>query len=209
MEVSALAGVVLGAVLALASGVFTERLKERRAARASARLVWLELLASWGTVFGAVVQDEWPKTFPFSDDAWTGQRQQLALVLSDSDFRRLQSVYLALRSLSEAPSGERAEPVLLWPLLVMIDRSVLELGEVARIDESQLHQFRTPLAERIGRGSGQVAQLQAMFEDGPARSIRDTMSQALDEFPPELQPRAAEALARALKRSGLSGDEVQ
>jgi hypothetical protein len=111
-------------------------------------------------------------------------------------------VYLALRSLSEARAHERPEPVLLWPLLVTIDRAVLQLGEVARVGESQLHHFRTPLRERVARRTSQVAQLRAMIEEGLPDSIDEDAPKALDDSRPELQPRAGEALARALKRSG-------
>jgi hypothetical protein len=201
VEVSALAGVVLGAVLALGSGVLTERLKERRDARAAARLVWLELLAGWGVVFGTVVQNEWAKGWRFSDEAWTGHRDRLALALADEEFRLLQSVYLALRDLSQVPLDERPEPVLVWPLLVLSDRAVLRLGEVAGIDESQLRQFRTPVAERVARGTSQVGQLRAMVKDGLPRPTDETIAKALDDFPPELRPRAADALARTLRRS--------
>jgi hypothetical protein len=79
MNVTALVSGVLGAVLAIAGGVATELWKQRTAARAAARLVWLELILARSALLGALALGEWPDDFPFSDDAWTAQRDRLAL----------------------------------------------------------------------------------------------------------------------------------
>src|SRR5690348_8198423 len=59
VDLSGLVGVVLGAALALAGGVFTEQWKQRREHRAAARLIWLELVRNWAIMFGAAWSGEW------------------------------------------------------------------------------------------------------------------------------------------------------
>jgi hypothetical protein len=201
MDVGALAGVVLGAVLALVGGVVTARLKERRDARAAARLVWLELIASWEVLFGTIVQDEWPQAWQFSQETWTGQRDRVALAFSEADFRQVQSVYLALGGLSEVPPNERPEPVLLWPLLELTDRAVLRLGELAGVDESQLGAFRTPLSDRINDASRQIETLRATPPGAYELTDKVVALSVADQYPEELQGRATAALARQYKRA--------
>jgi hypothetical protein len=53
--------------------------KQRPAARAAARLVWLELILARSGLLGAATMGEWPDDFRFSDDVWTAQRDRLAL----------------------------------------------------------------------------------------------------------------------------------
>ena len=43
------------------------------------RLVWLELILARSALLGALALGEWPNDFRFSDDAWTVQRDRLAL----------------------------------------------------------------------------------------------------------------------------------
>ena len=189
-----LASVVLGAVLALAGGVATERWKERREARAAARLVWLELRMGYTSLIGVVALERWPAKFLFSDDAWTAQRDRLALVRPTKEFQELQDTYLILGTLARASADDVSDPVLYWPALVMVDRAFGKLAKAARVEGEQLDQYRAPLQKR-------VAELRATGEQVRAPEVRkklvdDAIARALDDFPPELRARAAEAFAR-------------
>jgi hypothetical protein len=198
-----LASVVLGAVLAMAGGIGTERWKQRKEARAAARLVWLELIVGYSTLLAAVALEEWPAQFTFSDDAWMAQRDRLALVRSAQEFRELQTAYLVLRQLAQAPRDQRGDPVLYWPALASIDKAVCALGEVGGVERAQLDQFRTPLQDRLAEIRTTVARTQAMSREGQGDQIGDPVAEALDQFPPELRARAAEAIAVA--QSGAPG----
>src|SRR3954454_7080253 len=144
MNVSALVSVVLGAVLAIAGGVATEVWKQQKAARAAARLVWLELILARSALLGAVALGEWPDDFPFSDDAWTTQRDRLALGWQTKAFRDVQSAYLQLQAIVATPPADRGDVVLFWPALVTIDRAAEAVGKAARADKTELEQFRRP-----------------------------------------------------------------
>lgn len=60
-----LASVVLGALLALAGGIWTERWKQRKEARAAARLVWLELMIDYSTLQGPLLLRNGQPSSPF------------------------------------------------------------------------------------------------------------------------------------------------
>jgi predicted outer membrane lipoprotein len=190
-----LASVVLGAVLALAGGIVTERWKEHREARAAARLVWLELRLGYTSLLGVVALEKWPTKFLFSDDAWTAQRDRLALVRSAKEFQELQDAYLILGTLTRASPDDLSEPVLYWPALVMVDRAFCKLGEAAGIEREQLDQYRAPLQKRVADLCANVAQLNATPEV-KSKLMNDAIAKALDDFPAELRARATEAFAR-------------
>lgn len=111
-----LASVVLGALLALAGGIWTERWKQRKEARAAARLVWLELMIDYSTLQGAVALEEWPAKFTFSEDAWMAQRDRLALVRSSRNFKPPTSFSAQLRKLRPASVLIQCSTGLLWCL---------------------------------------------------------------------------------------------
>ena len=204
VDFGALAAVVLGAVLATASGVGTELWKQRRAARAAARLVWLELVSGYAVLLGAIAQERWPSTteYRFADEAWQANRDRLAVAGSAEEFQQLQAVFLALGGFSRTPPAQRAEPVLYWPLLLNVNRALLALGEKAKIGP-QLDTFRSPLPSRL-------AQVRAAMERAPksreaaGKTFDDAVMKALDSFPPELRTRAADALSRQ-RGSALQG----
>jgi hypothetical protein len=101
VAVESLVSVILGAVLALAGGISTELWKQRKAARAAARLVWQELILARSALLGAVALGQWPDgDFPFADDAWRAQRDQLALGWDTTDFHDVQTAYLQLRAIA-------------------------------------------------------------------------------------------------------------
>ena len=196
-----LASVVLGALLALAGGIWTERWKQRKEARAAARLVWLELMIDYSTLQGAVALEEWPAKFTFSEDAWMAQRDRLALVRSTEQFQELQTAYFVLRTIAQASPGQRSDPVLYWPALVSMDRAVRALGEAAGVERTQLDQFQTPLQDRLAETRRRVDQIRANPRGGQGNLTDDAVLKTLDEFPPEFRTQAAEALARAIKQS--------
>jgi hypothetical protein len=191
MDVGALAAVVLGAILATAGGIGTELWRQKRATRTAARLVWLEIITAYGTLLASIAQGEWPADLALSDEAWKAQRDRLALGRSAAEFRQLQAVYIALAQLAKTPPEQRADPVMSWPLLVLVDRSVYALGEAAGIEKSQLEMFRSPLGNRLT----QVRTSLKQFQDQP-EAFDEVMEKALDNFPPELRARAAEVFAR-------------
>lgn len=217
VNVAPLVSVVLGAVLALVGGVATELWKQRKAARAAARLVWLELILARSALFGAVALGRWRDDFPFSDDAWTAQRDRLALGWDTKAFRDVQAAYLQLQAIAATPPAERGDTGLFWPALVTIDRAAEAVGKAARVEQRELDQFRRPLAERLEETRTFVEQVRAA---GPER-MSDLLDEAafrqnaagilfhgkellawigprskeLDQFPPELLARAAEAIA--------------
>ncbi len=215
MNLVPLVSVVLGAVLALAGGMATELWKQRKAARAAARLVWLELILARSALLGALALGHWPDDdFPFSDDAWTAQRDRLALGWDTKAFRDVQTAYLQLQAIAATAPAERGDTALFWPALVTIERAAEAVGKEARVEQRELDQFRRPLAERLEETRAFVEQVRAA---GPER-----MSDLLDEeafrqnaagilfhskelvtwiwprskaFPPELRARTAEAIA--------------
>ena len=213
-----LVAVVLGAVLALAGGMATELWKQRKAARAAARLVWLELILGRSALLGAVALGEWPGgDFPFADDAWTAQRERLALVWTTTEFHDVQMAYLQLRAIATTPPEERGDIMLFWPALVTIDRAAEAVGKAARVEKRELDQFRRSLAERLEETHTFVEQVRAagpermsdLFNEEAFRQNAAGIlfhskelvtwiwprSKALDQFPPEFRARAAEALA--------------
>ena len=103
MNVVPLVSVVLGSVLAIGGGVATELWKQHKVARAAARLVWLELILARSALLGVVASGEWPDDFPFSDDAWTAQRDRLALGWNTRAFGDVQTAYLQLRAIVATP----------------------------------------------------------------------------------------------------------
>ena len=218
MNVAPLVSVVLGAVLALAGGMATELWKQRKAARAAARLVWLELILARSALLGAVALGQWPDDdFPFSDDAWTAQRDRLALGWDTKAFRDVQTAYLQLQAIAATPPAERGDTALFWPALVMIERAAEAVGNAARVDKRELDQFRRPLAERLEETRNFVEQVRAAgpermselfneeaFQQNAAGILLHSKelvtwiwprSKALEEFPPELRSRAAEVIA--------------
>ncbi len=189
--VTTFASVLLGAVLALAAGVWTERWKQRKEARAAARLVWLELSLGYSALLEVVALEKWlHKTFP-SDDVWTAQRDRLALVSSASDFRELQASYLILHQFAQEPPDEHDDPVLYWPSLMLIDKALLKLGESAGMERSQLDYFRTPLRERLAEVRTEADKLRAKSGEEQVDVMSDdTRKAVLDLYPPELRARA-------------------
>jgi hypothetical protein len=197
--ITTLASVVLGAVLALAASVWTERWKQRKEARAAARLVWLELRVGHASLLVVLALEEWQPVFLFSDDVWTDQRDRLALVRSAEEFGELQDAYLILGTIARTSPGDRDEPVLFWPALVKVEKAFKELGEYAGIEHNQLDELRVPLQERLAKIRTGTEQVHARAE-GQGETMDDPVTKALNEYPPELRARAAEALERALRR---------
>jgi hypothetical protein len=218
VNVVPLVSVVLGAVLALIGGVATELWKQHKAVRAAARLVWLELILGRSALLGAVALGHWPDDdFPFSDHAWTAQRDRLALGWDTKAFRDVQTAYLQLQAIVATPPTERGDTRHFWPALVTIDRAAEEVGKAARVEKRELDQFRRPLAERLEETRTFVEQVRAagpehmsdLFDDEAFRQNAAGIllygkelftwilprSKALDEFPPELRARAAETIA--------------
>ncbi|MER5322971.1 hypothetical protein [Streptosporangium roseum] len=217
MNVAAMMSVVLGAVLALVGGVATELWKQRKAARAAARLVWLELILARSALLGAVALGQWPDDFPFSDDVWMAQRERLALGWDMRAFRDVQTAYLQLTAIATTSPAERGDTALFWPALVMVDRAAEAVGKEARVDKRELDQFRRPLAERLEETRTFIEQVLAAGPEGMSDTFNEEAfqrnaagilfhskelvawlwprSKALDQFPPELRARAAEAIA--------------
>jgi hypothetical protein len=218
--------VVLGGVLAIAGGVATELWKQQRAARAAARLVWLELILARSALLGAVALGEWPDDFPFSDEAWTTQRDRLALGWRTKAFRDVQTAYLQLQAIVATAPAERGDAVFFWPALVTIDRAAEAVGKAARAEKRELEQFRRPLAERLEETRTLVERVRAAGPEGISdlldeEAFRENAAgilfhikelvtwilprtDTLDQFPPDLRARAAEAIAhqqRAAPRS--------
>jgi hypothetical protein len=205
---STLGGVVLGAVLATAGGVATERWKQRRELRAAARLVWLEVMLGYSVLLSVVARGAWPQEVLIWDDAWHGQRDRLALGLHTDDFLRLQNLYLALQTLAKAKPEDLGEPVLYWSLLESADAAARTLAKAAVIDEVQTAQLRTPLADRVANLREQLAQLEAASAGDLSSLKLEAVQRAIESFPPELRARAAEALARQIASSGGTPTEV-
>jgi hypothetical protein len=220
VSVATLVSVVLGAVLAIAGGMATELWKQRKAARAAARLVWLELILGRSALLGAVALGEWPDgDFPFADDAWTSQRDRLALVWTTTEFHDVQMAYLQLQAIATTPPEERGDIMLFWPALVTIDRAAEAVGKAARVEKRELDQFRRSLAERLEETHTFVEQLRAagpermsdLFNEEAFRENAASIlfhskelvtwiwprSKALDQFPPEFVP-------ELLRRSPIS-----
>lgn|SRR5262249_26744187 len=99
-----------------------------------------------------------------------------------------------LGALARASPGDINEPVLYWPVLVKIDRALGKLGEAAGVERDQLDQYRVPLQKRLAeiRASAE----QTHVPEGRRKLIDDAVAKALDDYPPELRTRAAEAFAR-------------
>jgi hypothetical protein len=199
--VTTFASVVLGAVLALAAGVWTERWKQRKEARAAARLVWLELSLGYSCFLDVVALEEWPAKNFLSDDVWTAQRDRLALVSSAADFRELQASYLILHQFAQEPPDEHDDPVLYWPSLMLIDKALLKLGESAGIERGQLDYFRTPLRERLAEFHTDADKVRVKSGEGQGDVMSDDARKAvIDLYPPELRARAEKALAHVKVR---------
>lgn len=196
MDVGALAAVVLGAVLATASGIGTELWKRRRETRAAARLVWFELLIGYTDLLGVVAQEKWPDEFAPPDEAWKAQRDRLALGLKAQVFTDLQGVYIGLDVLAEMSPTQRGEPVLYWPLLASLHRTVLALGESANIERAELDNFRMPVEDSLVQLRTTLTEMRALPEAGRGGLIDDAIAQALESFPPELRAQAEKAVAR-------------
>ena len=193
--VMTLASVVLGAVLALTAGVWTERWKQRKEARAAARLVWLELSGGHAVLLALVALEEWPDKFFLRDDVWTAQRDRLALVSSAGDFRELQTSYLILRRLAQEPP-EYDDPVLYWPSLMLIDKALLKLGELAGMERATLDYYRTPLRERLAKVLTSADKWRAKSGEKVGDVMGDDYRKAwLSVYPPELRARAEKAWA--------------
>jgi hypothetical protein len=195
------ASVVLGAVLALAGGVWTERWKQRKEVKAAARLVWLELGLGHAWLCAAVALDKWPAEFAFSDDAWIAQRDRLALVRSVKQFQDLQKTYFMLGALARGPASDRNDPVLYWPALVTVDRAFSELAGAAGVRGAELDALRVPLQKRLAKLRTGVDRMNATPE-AQEKLIDDAETKALDGYPLELRARAAEAYARLNSRKG-------
>ena len=58
----------------------------------------------------------------------------------------MQTAYLQLQAIVATTPAERGDAVLLWPALVTIDRAAEAVGKAARVEKSELEQFRRPLA---------------------------------------------------------------
>ena len=209
---------VLGAVLALVGGMVTELWKRRKAVRAAARLVWLELVLGRSALLGAVSSGPLAgRRLPLSERAWTARRDRLALGWNTKAFRDVQTAYLRLQAIASTPPTERGDTSLFWPALVTIERAAEEVGKAAGVEKRELEQFRRPLAERLEETRTFVEHLRAagpehmsdLFDEEAFRQNAAGIllygkelftwiwprSKALDQFPPELRARAAEAIA--------------
>ena len=198
---SALGGVVLGAVLATLGGVWTERWKQRQALRAAARLVWFEVMLGYSMLLGVIARERWPEKVGVWDDVWKSQRDRLALGLATEDFQELQTFFLTLRDIGEREAQARPEPVLYWQVLEMADRLVGTLGEIARVEKKQLSGLvGTPLEDRVTQLRDEMCRLVTpnATDEGRDELFRHT----LESFPPAMRTRAAEALTQHYDRLG-------
>ena len=91
------------------------------ASRGTARCGWNS--SSRSVLLGAVALGERPDDFPFSDDAWTAQRDRLALGWNTKAFREVLAAYLQLQAIATTPPAERGDTVLFWPALARHDRA--------------------------------------------------------------------------------------
>jgi hypothetical protein len=203
---STLGGVVLGAVLAILGGVWTERWKQRQALRAAARLVWFEVMLGYSLLLGAIALERWPGKVVVWDDAWKSQRDRLALGLATEDFQELQTLFLVMRDIAERKDQARSEPVLYWQVLEVADRLVGTLGEIGRVEKEQLSALvGMPLEYRVTQMRDQTRRLLTpdATDEGRDELIRQALeSQALESFPPAMRARAAEALTQHYARLG-------
>ena len=191
---------------------------QRQAARAAERLVWLALILARSVLLGAVALGEWPDDLPFSDDAWTAQRDRLALGWDTKAFREVLAAYLQLQAIAITPPAERGDTVHFWPALVTIERAAEAVGQAARVENRELDRFRRPLAERLEETRTVIERVHAAAGPEASRTLRRRCLQAergrhpvlrqgagrldlatrkgVGPVPPELRARAAEAIAR-------------
>ncbi|MFE5030279.1 hypothetical protein [Streptomyces sp. NPDC056683] len=199
MSIGSLVGVVLGAVLAMGTGLATELWKQRRARRAAARLVWLELRTAHVRLLGAIALEKWPPDLAFSDKAWKTQRGELALAWSADKFQDLEQIYLALSHLFQQPPDRRANPVLFWKFFERVNAALISLGKVARLDSAVLNKITVPPLDQVKQLRSKVGQM-ATPQDMD-KSVNEGVKRLLDAFPPELRDSARKALAKVQSSS--------
>jgi hypothetical protein len=201
MDIGSLVGVVLGAVLAVGTGLATELWKQGQARRAAARLVWLELRIAHKALLGAIAIERWSPDFEYSDASWTAHRDQLALGWSASEFQGLEEVYLILGRLFRQPPGQRANPVLYWKVFERVNTAFLSLGKASGLKKVALDKIKLPPLDQLRQLRAQVEP--AVVTPRPGRD--EVMARTLKAFPPELRASVEAALAKAWADSPTQG----
>jgi hypothetical protein len=201
MDIGSLVGVVLGAVLAVGTGLVTELWKQGRARRAAARLVWLELRIAHKALLGAIAVERWSPDYEYSDGSWAAHRDQLALGWSASEFQDLEEVYLILGSLFRQPLSQRANPVLYWKVFERVNAAFLSLGKTSGLKKVTLDKIKIPPLDQLKQLRAQVEP--AVVTPQPGRD--EVMARALKAFPPELRASAEAALVKAWADSPSQG----
>ncbi len=93
MALTALAGVVVGALLGLLSALVIEARRDQRAARAAARIIQTELIEIVMVAHSLPDDNTYP--YPMEDSAWQSHRDRLAAGgLSVDDWTSLASFYV-------------------------------------------------------------------------------------------------------------------
>lgn len=137
-----LVGVVIGGTISSATTFGIERVKERRASRASARLVHDELLRA-SAQLGSALELGGPLPFMdgFATEVWRELRPVMARTLSTTTWGAVLASYAALASLRQSWSGPEVEP-----------RS--EFTEEGRAEVQQVRQLVRDALDALGRVGG-------------------------------------------------------
>lgn len=188
MDLGALVGVVLGAILAMAAGIATELWKQRRAHRALARVLWFDLLRNWAVLFGAVAYERWPEPLRMYTQSWHTLGEKLALGSDVQDLLQLQGVFGALDDLQA--SDARPEPGVLGGLLATVEKALLGLAAEAgfRRDQAPIGFLDRPLIERVHAARLVKEQFPELPDDiKAALADPDEAAAAVERLPEELR----------------------
>ena len=149
MDWGALAGVVLGAVLAMAAGIATELWKQRRVHRATARLLWFDLLRNWSVLFGVVASERWPEPLRIFVQTWQSVGDKLALGSSPKDLLQLQGIFGAMEDLHASDS--RPDHASLLGMVAEVEVALRTLGAEAGLKQDQvsIDFLDRPLVDRV------------------------------------------------------------
>lgn len=167
MDWGALAGVVLGAVLAMAAGFVTELWKESRKRRAVRRLLWHDLLRNYAVLFALVSHNRWPDApVQVYVENWHSLGETLALQSEPEELLDLQNIFGNLEQLAAAPPNlDPADACM--ALLMNVEQTLPKLATRAGLKstEGQLAVLRTPLDERLAAHRFYVREFAQLPED--------------------------------------------
>jgi hypothetical protein len=150
--VLALVGVVVGGLLSAATTLGVERVRERREARAAARLVHYELVQIVSQVELALhVRAVLPLTNPIPTSAWREQQPVLARTFDAQTWRALLSAYSVLSAIAAKYGEGRVDP------RTPLDEEALTLVRLA--------------IQAVKRAMGALAPLAGVPADGHARMV--------------------------------------